>query len=194
MKSMKCFVTSTDRVCTAALMGLLVVVTLTYELTDGAALRADEEVDSLPAVLTLDAPVDQPQLLEAVTLQLELDLYREDVPLNRELQAVLREACREHGVPVPLALGLIEEESHFQADVVSGKEAYGLCQLNPKYFPEDLDPAGNIAAGIGWLGELLERYGDPAAALRAYNLGYDDGDRVFAAAVLATAERWEELS
>lgn len=135
--------------------------------------------------------MEEPRLLEAITLQLEPDPYREDVPLDRELQAALREACEEHDVPVSLALGLIEEESHVQPGVVSGKGAYGLCQLNPKYFPADLTPAENIAAGVAYLGELLERHGDTAAALRAYNLGYDDGDRVFSDAVLAAAERWE---
>lgn len=155
---------------------------------DEAAYRA-AEADKPPAALTWEAPLDQPRLLEAITLQLEPDLYREDVPLDRELQAVLRETCEEHGVPVSLALGLIEIESGFRADAVSSEGAYGLCQLNPRYFPADLTPAENITAGIAWLGELLERYDDTAAALRAYNLGYDDGDRQFADAVLAAAER-----
>lgn len=181
----------TDKRCFALLAGLLVAVTVVYEATDGAALRSAEPVDKPPVEITWEAPVNHPRLLEAITLQLE-DPYREDVPLSRELQAVLREACKEHSVPVPLALGLIQEESGFDPDAVSRKGAYGLCQLNPKYFPDDLDPAGNIAAGVAWLGELLARHGDTAAALRAYNLGYDDGDRVFAGAVLAAAERWEE--
>ena len=134
--------------------------------------------------------MDQPQLLEAMAVQLEPAPYWKDVPLDRELQAALWEACEEHGVSFSLALGLIEVESGFDPEIVSPKGAYGLCQLNPKYFPTDLSPSENIAAGIGWLGELLERYGDTAAALRAYNLGYDDGDRQFADAVLATLEKW----
>lgn len=153
---------------------------------------APPELDKPPVQVTWEAPLEEPRLLEAITSQLEPDTYREDVPLNRELQEALREACEESGVPVSLALGLIQEESHFQQDVVSSKGAYGLCQLNPKYFPSDLSPAENIAAGVAYLGELLDRYGDTEAALRAYNLGWDDGDRVFADAVLAAAERWEE--
>ena len=155
---------------------------------DEAAYRA-AEADKPPAESAWEAPLDQPWLLEAVTVQLEPDPYREDIPLDRELQAVLREVCEEHSVPVSLALGLIEVESSFRADAVSGEGAYGLCQLNPKYFPANLTPAENIAAGVAWLGELLERHGDTAAALRAYNLGWDDGDRVFADAVLTAAER-----
>lgn len=181
-----------DRRWLSVVAGVLVTISVCYELTDGAALRAAQKPDKPPAAPTWEAPLDQPRLLEAITLQLEPDPYREDVPLDRELQAVLREACEEHGVPVSLALGLIEVESGFRTDAVSSEGAYGLCQLNPRYFPADLDPAGNITAGVAWLGGLLERHGDAAAALRAYNLGWDDGDRKFAGAVLSAAERWEE--
>lgn len=162
---------------------------------DEAAYHA-AEADKPRVELTWEAPMDQPQLLEAITFQLEPAPYWEDVPywedipLERELQAALWDACEENGVPVALALGLIEVESGFDPEIVSPKGAYGLCQLNPKYFPTDLSPSENIAAGIGWLGELLERHEDTAAALRAYNLGYDDGDRKFADAVLAAAGEW----
>lgn len=177
--------------CLAVLAVPWLAVCLAGETPEDGSDAALVSVDKLPVEITWEAPMDQPQLLEAITFQLEPDLYREDVPLERELQATLREACEEHGVPVSLALGLIEEESHFQVDVVSGKGAYGLCQLNPKYFPDDLTPAENIRAGVGYLGELLEWHRDPAEALRAYNLGYDDGDRRFANAVLTAAERWK---
>lgn len=183
---------SRDKRCFAALAALWLVAGLLGEALDGGEAPASQPEDKPPVEITWEAPLNQPRLLEAITLQLEPGHYREDVPLARELQAALWEACEESGVPVSLALGLIQEESHFQVNAVSSKGAYGLCQLNPKYFPEDLTPAENIAAGVAWLGELLERHGDTAAALRAYNLGWDDGDRVFADAVLAAAERWEE--
>ena len=188
----ECPASQADTRCGAALRCLLLTVTACYELTDGAALREVQQKDKPSVEIIWEAPMSQPRLLEAIKLQLEPDPYREDVPLERELQAALRAACEESGVPVSLALGLIQEESQFQLDVVSRKGAYGLCQLNPKYFPRDLTAAENIAAGVGYLGELLERHEDTAAALRAYNLGYDDGDRKFADAVLAAAERWEE--
>ena len=161
------------------------------ELMDCAAQPVAQPEDKPPVTLTWEAPIDQPRLLEAMALQLEPDLYREDVPLERELQETLHEACEASGVPVPLALGLIETESGFQTDAVSREGAYGLCQLNPKYFPADLTPAGNIRAGVAYLGELLERHGDPAAALTAYNAGHDTGSRTYANAVLAAAERWK---
>lgn len=180
-----------DKRCLAALAGILAAVSVCYELTDGASLRAAQEVDKPPVELTWEAPLDQPQLLEAITLQLEPDPYRADVPLDRGLQAALRKACEEHGVPVSLALGLIEAESGFQVDAVSAGGCFGLCQLNPKYFSDDLTPGENIVAGIKFLGELLDKYnGDTQAALTAYNAGYDTGSRTYARAVLDKTEKW----
>lgn len=120
------------------------------------------------------------------------DPYDPEIPLSPELQAVLRDACEEHNVPVPLALGLIEVESGFQEDAVSVEGCYGLLQLNKRYFPDELSPADNIQYGIRHLGGLLERYGDTAAALTAYNAGCDTGYRGYANAVLSAAERWAQ--
>ena len=182
----------TDKLCLAALVLLWFGAALWEIGLDMAAYRKIE-ADKPPLELTWEAPMEEPVLVEAVALQLEPDPYRADIPLDRACQAALRESCEEHNVPVSLALGLIEEESGFDPEAVSSKGAYGLFQLNPKYFPKDLSPAENIRAGVSWLGELLERHGDPAAALRAYNLGWDDGDRVFAEAVQTAAARWEAV-
>ena len=116
--------------------------------------------------------------------------YDPAIPLSPELQAALREACAEHGVPVVLVLGVIEVESGFQAEAVSAEGCYGLMQLNPKYFPDGLSPADNLREGVAHLGGLVEEYGDTPAALTAYNAGWDTGSRVYAGAVLEAAERW----
>ena len=117
--------------------------------------------------------------------------YNPEIPLTAELQAELYAACDEHGVPVALALGLIQVESGFDVDAVSDRECYGLMQLNPRYFPADLSPVDNLWAGIAWLSCLLEQYEDTGAALTAYNAGYDTGSRAFAQAVMAEVEYWE---
>lgn len=63
--------------------------------------------------------------------------------------------------------------------------------LNKKYYPSDLTPAENIWAGVAQMAGQIERYdGDIQAALRAYNKGYDDGDRRYARAVLDASEKW----
>ncbi len=65
-----------------------------------------------------------------------------------------------------------------------------MMQLHPAYFPPDLDAADNIRVGMGYLAECIARYGDLEAGLRAYNRGYDDGDRTYSGAVLEAADRW----
>ncbi len=139
-----------------------------------------------------DEDPDEAAKIEAALV--EQGYFRADVPLDYGLQDHLRTACEAYGVPWAVALGLIEAESGFQEDAanpVSG--CYGLCQLNPKYFPAGLSGAENIRAGMAYLGEQLERYdGDLPAALTAYNAGYDTGRREYAEKVMQAAERWEE--
>lgn len=113
------------------------------------------------------------------------------IPLDKPLAEALVAACEEYSVPLPLALGVIEVESRFQADVISPEGCYGLMQLNPKYFPTDLSPKDNLRAGIEYLGSLLVKYGDTEAALTSYNAGYDTGSREYAGDVLEAAQRWE---
>lgn len=93
-------------------------------------------------------------------------------------------------MPYHVALGLIEVESGFNLEAVSPAGCYGLCQINPQYFPIGLTPAENIEAGMEYLGSLIDRYGDLGAALTVYNSGSDTGDREYAGKVMAAAERW----
>lgn len=116
--------------------------------------------------------------------------YDPSIPLSAELQSVLHDACEEANVPVAPALGLIEIESGFQEDAVSPEGCYGLCQLNPRYFPDKLSPSDNIRYGIARIGQLLGQYNDAAAALRAYNMGFDDGARGYSNAVLEAMQHW----
>jgi len=109
-----------------------------------------------------------------------------------DLQDALHTACERYNVPYHLALGLIETESRFDTEAVNKKSGcFGLMQLNPRYFQSGLSPAENIEAGIGYLGSLLERYDDTAAALTAYHDGRDTGRRGYANTVLAAAQRWK---
>lgn len=188
MKFEKNPTSSTDRLCAAALAGLLLAVTLIYEATDGAAVRS-AEADKPQAIVITGQAVATPHV-EAAEGRQEA-LFREDVPLSPACREALLEACEAHGVPLCDALGVIQVESGFDPEAVSGEGCVGLMQLNTKYFPGDLSPEDNIRAGVAYLGELLERYeGDTQAALTAYNAGYDTGSRVYARAVLAASEKW----
>ena len=178
-----------DRLYLAAAAAVL-AATCVVTSAMAAPEAAPQQVDT-PTVV--EVPVEAAEAMALVEVVLppaaEADPYREDIPLDRELQAVLREACDAHGVPLCLALGLIEVESGFQADADNGVSV-GLMQLNRRYFPDDLTPEENIQAGVAHLGGLLERCEDTQQALTFYNVGHDNGSRRYARAALAAAEKW----
>lgn len=191
----KIHLSHTDKLCLVALAGILITTTLIYELTDGQTIRAAEE-GTKPVEPAVSQTIDYMPLVEAAetireaTEAAQADPYDESIPLSRELQTALREACEENDVPFYLALGVIHAESRFDPNADSGL-SYGLMGLNRNYYPADLAPAENIRAGVKHLSGQIERYGgDIQAALRSYNLGHDDGDRRYAMAVLDASEKW----
>lgn len=135
-------------------------------------------IEARPAVET---PEPSPEPVE--------DWYIESLPLDKQLQKVVFDAACENGVDYFIALGMIQVESNFQVDAVSACGCYGLCQLNPEWFPSGLSPEENVRAGVEYLGDLLETYsGDVQAALTSYNAGYDTGHREYANDVLSASE------
>lgn len=120
--------------------------------------------------------------------------YYPEIPLTAELQDVLFDACDEYGIDYAVALGLIETESCFNSMAFNpASGCYGLCQLNPTYFPSGLSPADNIRHGMKYLAHQIYSYGSIEAALTAYNAGHDTGNRSYARAVLACASEWENI-
>lgn len=115
--------------------------------------------------------------------------YIDNIPLDYELQDTLHIVCDEFKVDYRLVLGLIEHESSFNIQAVNKNSGcYGLMQLNPKYFPKDLDAHGNIIYGVEYLAQCINRYdGNISAGLRAYNRGYDDGKKGYSNIVLKYA-------
>lgn len=114
------------------------------------------------------------------------------IPLSRDLQAVLAKAVTDKNIDYIVALGLIDVESDFDPYALNEDTGcYGLCQINPDYWPADLDPAGNIRQGMHILRYNLDRYHqDIYAALTGYNAGHDTGGRSYAKEVLDEAAKW----
>lgn len=134
-------------------------------------------------------PEEADEQMLIIAALVEQGYFREDVPLDFDLQDALHAICDNAGVPYELALGLIQLESGFDTEARNGI-CYGLCQLNERYFPAGLDPVGNMEAGIGWLGELLATH-SVEDALDIYHNGHITGETGYPATVLAYAEGWK---
>lgn len=117
------------------------------------------------------------------------------LPLDKPLAEALAASCEAWGVPLELALAVMEQESGFEVDALNPRTGcYGLMQLNPDYFPADLRPEDNIRAGVAYLGGLLDTYGDAAHALTAYYYGpTEQASSWYSDEVLARVEDWLAL-
>ncbi len=96
----------------------------------------------------------------------------EGVPFAAEIVA----AARQTNLNPWLVATVIDAESRFDPRAVSRVGARGLMQLMPSVWrPAGLvdphEPSGNIAVGCRYLRDQVDRFGDLATALAAYNAG-----------------------
>jgi soluble lytic murein transglycosylase-like protein len=81
-----------------------------------------------------------------------------------------------YGVDPHLAQAVLEVESDYRPNAVSDKGAQGLMQIRPETqkdlgLQRPFDPEANIAAGVCYLDQLLQRFPEVEFALAAYNAG-----------------------
>ena len=116
--------------------------------------------------------------------EVPISAWRSLFPLPYEA-ALRREAAKNDFDPM-FAAGLIRQESTFQADAVSPKNAIGLMQVLPKtgkllakqikvrYTKDKLfEPEYNIELGMVYIANLVRQTGAPEYAAAAYNAGED---------------------
>jgi soluble lytic murein transglycosylase len=110
-------------------------------------------------------------------------------PLRYE--EIVRGHARNYRLDPPLLAAVIYQESKFDADARSSSGAIGLMQLLPetakgiatrtggtRFVVDDLFvPELNVRYGAWYLRHLLDKYGDEATALAAYNAGQANVDR-----------------
>ncbi len=119
-----------------------------------------------------------------------------DVPLSAELQEYIWLLSQEYEVPCELIYALIETESSFRSNVVSGTNDYGLMQINKinhEWLSDELgisdflDPEQNILAGCYILsGHLRATEGDIVLALMRYNCGATGARRLWSQGIYST--------
>ena len=96
---------------------------------------------------------------------------------TRRLNAIVANEARQNDVPVSLVHAVIMQESGGDPSAVSSAGAMGLMQLMPGTanaygVANPFDPEQNVAGGVAYLHDLLQRYhGDVTLALAAYNAG-----------------------
>ncbi len=106
--------------------------------------------------------------------------YKE--PKTRIYDDLIGQTARNRGLPPALVKAVIAAESAFDSQAVSHKGAQGLMQLMPATavsmgVSNPFEPAQNVSGGARYLREMLDRYGDVARALAAYNAGPSAVDR-----------------
>ena len=187
------------RGCLLAVLGLVVMVGLAVILWLSVvqAMSGPEPVETEETVAEENVAVTvRPMAVYTVSAAdlwlTEYDNRINPSPLTDSEWETLLAVCDERRIAPSLALGLIYVESRFDRTARSRAGCYGLCQLNPRFFPSGLSSEENIRAGLNYLADQCERYDSTEAGLTAYNAGYDTGSREYANAVLEAAEKWEE--
>lgn len=146
------------------------------------------EIETEAAVEAVEAVYYEPEIVETEAASVGADT---DCPLPASHYAALCSACAETGVPFEIAMALIYTESGFDAYAVNPYSGcFGYCQLHPLYFDSSMSPEDNIRCGIGLLGDNLQKYGDLGAAITAYAVGHDNGDRSYASLIMTRAYEW----
>lgn len=148
-----------------------------------------------------DAVTKQP---EPTMTAAEKKLFREDIPLSKEIQEFAINKCSESGVPYSLVLAIIEHESNFNANAThqntNGTTDSGLMQINDivkdyvyTHFgvTDLLDAKQNITAGVGILSGYLEKYGIKESVM-AYAIG-ETGMKNAKAAGRTSTEATDEI-
>ena len=102
-----------------------------------------------------------------------------DLPIEKDIQDLVRTASEEAGIPFELALAVIWKETNFRNVMGDNSESYGYMQIQKKWHKDRMnrlgvydltDPLSNFRVGCDYLAELLEKY-PLANALSFYNSG-----------------------
>lgn len=125
----------------------------------------------------------------------DLNFVPLDVPMDEDLQEFIFYLSAGYNIDFTLVMAMIQQESNFQADVISSSNDYGLMQINEinhPYITETLgitnflEPYNNVRSGMFILRKLFEKYETPEKALMAYNMGETGASRLWEQGIFET--------
>lgn len=153
-------------------------------------------------VLTSSAPIDNVNVeveevivSENIVGQQAITIEYRDIPLDKEFQEFVINQSEYMGVPEDVVFAVMEVESGFQHDIVSGTNDYGLMQINrinhaemERLFGYDnmLDPHQNVVSGIYILSTLYNKYETDEQVLMAYNMGESKAKEYWSRGIMRT--------
>ncbi len=133
--------------------------------------------DANGALVLSDRPRDGAMATVPVPGAAGVRTTRAAPPVRAGLDGIIDRESRRHGVRPELVRAIIQVESAGDQQALSSEGAMGLMQLMPGT-AQDLgvtnpwDPAQNVAGGVAYLRQLLDRFdGNEELALAAYNAG-----------------------
>lgn len=163
------------------------ITTLTASIVAQATIQSasttsntEAQIESGNTTVQLLAPVE-PKDITVEQAEAEDSAFRADIPLSRELQASLKDACDRFNVPFELALAVIWRETRFQNEMGDSGNSYGYMQIQPRWHSSRMealgvtdlmDPAQNFLVGCNYLGECIASAGIEGG-LTLYNSGHD---------------------
>lgn len=178
----------------AFIFGLGFLVTWSCSLEKDKPDAPETELPPVELIIPTEKIVTSTPVEEVETSD-ELEYYF-DVPLSYGLQDWIRVLCEENEVPMALAIAIIDQESDFRADLISGTNDYGIMQINACNHEEMvelfgitdfLDPYQNVQCGIYIIGTHLQKTeGDVELALMRYNNGATGARRLWDEGIYST--------
>ncbi len=148
-------------------------------------------------VPTVSTPVEVITTPQPTVEPTEPPVLYYNVPLSQDLQDYIRNLCEENDVPMSLIIAMIDVESSFRSNVISGTNDYGLMQINKinhEWLTEEygitdfLDPYQNVFCGITIIAGHLEKTdGDITLALMRYNCGATGAKRLWDKGIYSTS-------
>lgn len=178
-------------------LGFLLGRVSAVDAKDDVAEVTKAPVTSTPLIVEVTESPTESTAEQVVIVPVEKQVEYFDVPLSKDLQDYIFTLCEQNNVPVALIMAMIETESSFRPNIISGTNDYGLMQINSvnhEWLSEEygitdfLDPYQNVFCGITIIAGHLEKTdGDITKALMRYNCGPTGAWRLWDKGIYSTS-------